>query len=107
MVEQVHERRRHRVVVFAGDDDERIGCPVGGRELFQRRRRTSLRVFLVHLVQQRQRVAGRIDRGERVAALAERALEIPDGADTAAIGTHRPEDQRQIERRHVAPRLKL
>ena len=71
MVEQVFQRRRNSVIVFAADDDERIGLAVERCQSLENRRRAAALIFLVHAVEQREAMFGGIDYRSRVTAPAE------------------------------------
>src|SRR5438876_3115180 len=89
MVEQILQRRRNTMIVFAGDDDEGVAFSIEDGERLQDRRRFPRLVFLVHTVEERQALLGRIDQSRLVAALLELAIDETSSLDALAFLTHR------------------
>ena len=50
MVREVFQARLHAPIIFAGDEDEAVGAADFARELLERLRGLTFRVFLVHPV---------------------------------------------------------
>mmetsp|Transcript_6139 Transcript_6139/g.25724 ORF Transcript_6139/g.25724 Transcript_6139/m.25724 type:complete len:280 (-) Transcript_6139:1214-2053(-) len=102
VVEEIHERRRRRVVVLGRHDDVRLGRPQSRREPVERLGRA--RIGKVRLLEQRERLDDRVDdvdgmpaarhfgRDERADARAEPKLRVfmEPGADDA--DAQRPPD---------------
>jgi len=93
VIQQIGEGRRKAVVVLARHDDECVGRAIERRQRFERLRRFTLRVLLVHAVEQRQLHLERVDKRHVVSPCPKTALDEPGGANALPVAAHRPVEE--------------
>ena len=89
MIGEVLQARLDAPIIFAGDEHKAVGVADLAGELFQRRGRLALRIFLVHPVQHRQADRLGVDQFDIVAAAAQALddeLREPDAHAVGAVG---------------------
>ena len=102
MVEQVLERRRDAVIIFAADDQETVGTTIECREPFQGLGRLARRILLVHPIKQRKLQLKRVDQQRLVPARFKRVGDQMRGADAHSVAADRAQEDGDGEGAHDA-----
>src|SRR5262249_23078317 len=104
VIQQIGQRRRDRVVVLGGDNHIAVRPANNVGETLEYLRRLAALVFLVHSVQERQRVFDRIDQRHAGSGALQRGDGVASDSDAEAVTTHAAEDDGKLEGHDRPPR---